>query len=65
MISRKTVEKRNHSLIHVRIPMALDNQLQKIQIETGKSMSSVVRLALDGFYASTHGEAVFYDKAKN
>jgi predicted DNA-binding protein len=48
MISRKTVEKKNHSLIHVRIPMALDNQLQKAQIETGQTMSKIIRQALEG-----------------
>jgi predicted DNA-binding protein len=47
MISRKVIEKRNHSLIHVRIPMALDNKLQQVQIETGYTISKIVRLALE------------------
>lgn len=47
MISRKAIEKKNHTLIHVRIPMALDNQLQKAQIETGHTMSKIIRQALE------------------
>jgi predicted DNA-binding protein len=48
MISRKPIESKMHTTLQVRIPMALDNQLQKAQIETGQTVSKIIRQALEG-----------------
>jgi predicted DNA-binding protein len=45
---RKPIESKMTTTLQVRIPLALDNKLQKAQIETGHTVSKIIRQVLEG-----------------
>lgn len=46
-MNKKPIQSKMHTTLQVRVPISLDNQLKKVQIESGDTVSKIIRQALE------------------